>query len=779
MKTTLVSCNKKPSLLYRLILTAGLLFNSLVAFANPVGGVVVGGSATISQPNSTTVQINQSSDKAVINWQSFSIAQGEVTRFVQPSAQSIAMNRVVGPDPSLIYGQIQSNGQVWLVNPAGIVFGSSARVDVAGLVATTASIKNEDFMSGNYHFVQQPGLNTAVVNQGKIRAAESGIVALVAPGVENSGIIRANLGKVALASGTEFTVDLYGDRLINLAVNAEIPTQRAVTADGRTLDDAVTNSGKIYANGGTVLMTAQAARQVVNNVINMSGVVHAQGAIATGGKGGDIILLGGNEGIVKVSGKLDASGRGSNGKGGKIVATGQYTYLSGATLLATGDAGGGEIYVGGGFHGTNPNVPNSTNTLVDSTSVLNANALVNGNGGQIAVWSNMNTWFYGNATALGGPTSGDGGFIEISGHNLGFRGFADAHSTNGKTGTILFDPYQVFVDTFPASSGTSPNADVVNGAADNQLDPSLLVLEIGTNSSVEIIASGGITINSAINTTGAGGPDGIFALIAPNITINAPITFAYGVNSTAPVVPNVPTSVNGNLVSIFLQGNQITINSPITTAAGVILVQGLVNSVTAGTTTASPTSTSSTLTLGTGGNNTWNITGSNSGTLSAAGSSAIQFANINNLVGGAGNDTFNFSGSGQLSGSINGGGGSNTLNLTNATGAGSLSLFSGNPNFIRSGGQNVLILGGFTNIQTINGATAAATTSIPNVTLPGNTSNNTNSNYNGNPLSGSSTILALLAAAANIAGVVIATASDNSIDASGVAGVSAGVCTKS
>jgi filamentous hemagglutinin family protein len=126
-----------------------------ITYANPQGGVVAGGSVVITHPASNTVQINQSSNRAIINWQTYNISQGEKVRYQQPSASSISLNRINPQNgASQIYGTIISNGQVWLINPAGISFGPSAYVNVAGLLASTAGITNKDFLAGRFHFVK-------------------------------------------------------------------------------------------------------------------------------------------------------------------------------------------------------------------------------------------------------------------------------------------------------------------------------------------------------------------------------------------------------------------------------------------------------------------------------------------------------------------------------------------------------------------------------------------------------------------------------------------------
>src|SRR5579872_1353915 len=170
-----------------------LLTAATPLMANPAGGQVVAGSASVQYGNTTV--ITQHSNSAIVNWQSFSIAPNETTQFVQPSSSSVILNRVIGADASQIMGTLKSNGAVFLVNPNGVLFGPNSHVNVGSLLVTTAAISNADFMSGNYHFTNAPDGST-ITNQGHITVAQAGYAALVAPNVENLGTIKATLGKV-------------------------------------------------------------------------------------------------------------------------------------------------------------------------------------------------------------------------------------------------------------------------------------------------------------------------------------------------------------------------------------------------------------------------------------------------------------------------------------------------------------------------------------------------------------------------------------------------------
>ena len=226
---------------------------------------------------------------------------------------------------------------------------------------------------------------------------------LLGANVSNQGVISAKLGTVALAAGNAMTLDVAGDGLLNVTVN-----QGAVNA-------LVQNGGLIQADGGQVLLTAQAAGNLLQSVVNNTGVIQAQ---TVENHNGTIRLLGDMQsGTVNVSGTLDASGTGAGQTGGTVHILGQTVNLAGAAINASGDAGGGMVLVGGNFHGARPE-QNSQSTSLDGSVIINADAINSGNGGRIAVWSDGDTSIGGTLTARGGANSGNGGFIETSGNHV-------------------------------------------------------------------------------------------------------------------------------------------------------------------------------------------------------------------------------------------------------------------------------------------------------------------------------------------------------------------------
>jgi len=279
------------------------------AQAAPMGGTIAAGNGTgdiHTSQDQKQVSINQHSQKLIIDWNSFNIGVDERVSFNQPGPGAIALNKVNGLSPSSILGRMEANGQVFLVNPNGIVFGRGAEVNVGGLVASTKQISDADFNAGNYRFVGSS--NASVLNQGAIAARDRGYVALLGAKVSNQGMIQARLGRVALAAGDDFTVNFDGNGLLDLQLN------------GAALGALAENTGMLRADGGQVLMTAQAAGATLQTVVNSQGVIEAQ---ALQGQAGKITLDGGDAGFVLAAGKLNVSAAAAQGDGGTVEMRGR------------------------------------------------------------------------------------------------------------------------------------------------------------------------------------------------------------------------------------------------------------------------------------------------------------------------------------------------------------------------------------------------------------------------------------------------------------------------
>jgi filamentous hemagglutinin family protein len=432
-------------------LTAATILTPLVADANPEGGTVIGGQATISQaPGRTT--IHQQSNRAIINWRGFDIDHNEVTSFIQPGSNSIALNRVDGNKASLINGRLEANGHVWVVNPSGVVFGPTAQVDVHGIVATTSDILDSDFMNGNYTFsIPSPNPDAAVINQGSISIDDFGLAGLVAPQVRNDGMIVGTLGQIVLAGTPTFTLDLQGDGLIQFAATSEV--LGAVDPNHALVE----NTGTIRADGGRILLTAAAAAGVVNEVINTSGVIEAR---SVSQDRGEIVLHGESDGIVAVSGQLNATGVDAGTVGGEVDVRGEKVLIAGgARIDASGHSGGGRVLVGGDPRGDGDG-DTAKQTIVAPGATIAADATSVGDGGDVLVWADDGLVYAGSVSARGGPGGGDGGTVETSSSgSLVSTGTVDTGAAAGEEGQWLLDPLTVRIVDTPASSGIPVFAD--------------------------------------------------------------------------------------------------------------------------------------------------------------------------------------------------------------------------------------------------------------------------------------------------------------------------------
>ena len=270
----------------RLLTLAACLALPLAAAANPNGSTVTSGSATLSSSGST-LTVTTGSAGTIINWNSFSIGSGETTRFVQPSSASVTLNRVTGPGSSSILGTLQSNGQIFLTNPNGIVIGSGAQVDVAGFVASTLDISDADFLAGHYHFTGSTG---SIVNNGSIIASDA-YVALLAPSIQSSGSITTGPGGIALVASDAATLTVSGSALVNAVGgtgSGTIDVQGTLTSTGMIFI-VTTNiglgggiTGCPLGSGGCGVPLPPPPILVVTGNLPLQGTLTTTGSVSTG-----------------------------------------------------------------------------------------------------------------------------------------------------------------------------------------------------------------------------------------------------------------------------------------------------------------------------------------------------------------------------------------------------------------------------------------------------------------------------------------------------------------
>lgn len=295
--------------------------------ANPVNPTVVHGSATFSNSGNTLTVTN--TPNAIINWQQFGINANETVRFVQQSAASAVLNRVTGADPSHILGTLQSNGRVFLINPAGIMFGQGAVVDVAGLVASTLNITDSDFLNGRLQFNADRAHPGSVVNTGQITTPNGGFVYLIAPQVENSGVITTPSGEAILAAGNSVELVDSADPALRVKVSAQsqdVNLSQMMTQSGGNIFN-VLNSGRVSANTAVVGSNGKIVFKSAGDIsTTTTSRVEARGS--TEADGGTIIAFADGHGQYR--GQFDATGK----NGGLVETSGHTLDVAGASVIA-------------------------------------------------------------------------------------------------------------------------------------------------------------------------------------------------------------------------------------------------------------------------------------------------------------------------------------------------------------------------------------------------------------------------------------------------------------
>ena len=533
--------------------------------ANPSGMQVVAGQASAVTSGNQLLITN--SPGTILNWQQFSIMPGELTRFIQQSSSSSVLNRITGQNPSQILGTLQSNGRVFLINPNGIVFGSGARVDVNGLVASSLGLSNGDFLAGKLRFAGAAGAG-AVTNYGAITTPTGGQVYLIAPNVSNSGIITSPGGDVMLAAG--HSVDLADSDDPDVRVVISSPGDRAL------------NVGKVLADSGRV--------GVYGALVNQLGLVSANTAVA--GENGKIIFKATDTALLGAGSVTTA--KGTAGSGGDVEVLGNRVGLMGnAVVDVSGQSGGGAVLIGGDTHGGNPAVENAALSYVGPQSRVVADAVGSGRGGKVVVWSDQQTQMYGTVSARGGESAGDGGFVETSSAGkLDFQGQVDLRASAGSVpGTLLLDPSDVLI-TSGVSSGdvtlpsTAPftisgaNASSVLSVTDLQNELGLGNVTVTTSSGATAPLGGTITVAAPVTWSNS---NSLTLSADSSIFINAPISASAGILILNAANGNIAQNLGGSLpaaisvasLSVSAPNGSVMLTEPTNSISGSLAGVGL------------------------------------------------------------------------------------------------------------------------------------------------------------------------------------------------------------
>jgi filamentous hemagglutinin family protein len=559
-------------------------FGPTTAWAAPEGAQVANGQVQIIRQGDRT--FIQASDGSIINYTGFDILRHESVQFLQPDASARVLNRIRSVDPTKIDGALLANGRVYLVNPVGIYFGRDAVVNVGALYAAAGAISDEDFLARVDHFTDLQG---QVVNLGNITGD---VVNLVGREVANAGNITARDGLIALVAGEDVVLVPVGER-----VRVKVTGGGALAASGA----GVTNSGVLDAGE--------------NGEIDMSAGDFYSLAVRqeeTGrARAGDIAVEGGEDGVVHVSGELDASR--AEGQGGEIRVLGEKVALTDANVDASGADGGGEVRIGGGWQGRGAE-RNASATHVGSDVTIDASATRSGDGGKVVVWADGSTRAHGSIRARGGRERGDGGAVETSGKDaLEIAGAqVDASAPSGKAGSWLLDPRNVTLTAAPTTNppgggALAPFTPVSDDSNVNVADVKT-ALENGTNVTITTGATGAqdgdITVKARVEKTAGGAavltldaardivteapgvstPTGgeilatagaldVVLNAGRNVEVGAAITTPGSVTVTAPVAANLNADVAaGQSVAVTSAQTTLGPNADVTATAGTLTV---------------------------------------------------------------------------------------------------------------------------------------------------------------------------------------------------------------
>lgn len=491
------------SLLLATLLGVSLHATTVLASGLPTDGKVLSGTGSITE-TTNQLTIRQSTERMALDWKSFSIGSDKTVQFIQPSTSATALNRVSGIDASIIAGKLIANGTVILLNPNGVLFTPTAEVHVGNLVASTLKTLSDDFSKNTLTLGGDS--KAAIINEGKLSAAQGGSIALIAAQVKNKGEITAPGGNVHLTAA--------GKVKLNFGGPVELEIEQGI------LDAYVEQGGILRAQGGRIFLTARTLSQLMQTVVNHTGVSEASSAREVNG---EIVLDSGPGGKVLVSGAINASGIGDGQSGGQIKIFGQNIHIrDSAHLNATGDHDGGQIFVGGGWQGASiDGRPSAVQVRIESGVTLDASSLVNGAGGMVVAWSDISnprslTEVHGALLTRGGKDAGNGGKIETSGYRLMVDGVTvNAASPKGSAGEWLLDPYDIKIEN------VTPTPNLIESGSDPiTISPPANTTIIKPSTIMEALKNSNVIITTGSNGAQAGDITVASQLIQPSYSIS-------------------------------------------------------------------------------------------------------------------------------------------------------------------------------------------------------------------------------------------------------------------
>ncbi|MFA5431050.1 MAG: filamentous hemagglutinin N-terminal domain-containing protein, partial [Candidatus Omnitrophota bacterium] len=579
------------------------------AFAGdlPAGAVVQAGNASITS-DGTNMTVVTDAAKTWIDWTGgFNIGAANSVNNIAAETSAVILHRDITGALSNIQGALTANCNVFLLNPSGILFGSGAQINVAGLLVSTLNMSIQDFINGDYLLEQGVADAGLITNLGEINATGPTGVTLAGGAVRNEGVINAGLGTVNLVSGSKVTLNADSEGLIQVAVDGQV-LENVYDKNGNKVEFGVDNVGEINANGGKVYIETEAAQNVFSKLINQSGVVKAGSMV---NKGGKIVLVSNSEGVVENSGTMNVSGVEDGASGGTIEIRGEKVGQFGSVKadgLGAGDGGNVELRA-------------AKTVALGPHSATTANAGVNGNGGRVVVFSPDSALMAPTAqiAVRGGDNSGNGGFVEFSGQKyVEVNGIIDRRAPNGKAGLLLIDPTDITINDAGAddtlwtadawaddSSRATSQIDIDTlithllagdttittlsggvGSGDITLNAPGRILTNTTAHSLTLTAERNITFSTAVNFEGSGSLNlNASGAVAVNnsVALNGGAFDSNGTSFTSGALGTITT--NGGAVDLSGHSAGITIGAAINTGGGSFISAGTAFDNTGGTIT--------------------------------------------------------------------------------------------------------------------------------------------------------------------------------------------------
>ena len=508
-------------------------FADIAATTLPTGGNVISGTVTISIPEVGKMDVNQTSNQGIVNWDTFNVGSSASVHFNQPTSRSSILNNVLSGQ-SIINGSIFSNGRLILVNPTGILTGPTSAIRSEGAILSTLNLTNQNYLNNTYNF--STNNNSTLINEGNI---EGEYVALLSPIITNKGTINTNVA-TSLAAGDNLKLSISDSNLLTVSVN---PSK---------IKSSINNEGIIKSQNGIVTLKTDIAQSVVDQVIKIEnakadGLISENGIVKLVTNTGaitakDIKIDAGSNGASTISGTLNSNSDTSNS--GSVEVTAKEIDINTATISADGKTGGGKVLIGGDWQGSG-DLLQATYLNIDSNSKITANALTSGSGGTIVAWSdikNSNSLTTVSGTLEAKGIDGSGGQIETSGADLDINGIrVNTSSVSGSYGNWLVDPTDLTIGSSEASTYASNLA----------------------STDVTLTADNTITLNNNISYSGS--RNSTLTFDATTTVLNANITSS---NGTLSIDINTILEIGATNTTFTTNGGNVDISGVIRAVTG-------------------------------------------------------------------------------------------------------------------------------------------------------------------------------------------------------------------